>query len=202
MHAVANRIGGVGLASATTVRTCSGAGPDAIAAYYRPQAVSGPAESGGYDATATCPDVPYLLGISFPCNAHITVIFAPESSSLEPWLPDLGWAKPGRIWLAITDVSYWVDPVITVAPGGGSFAIRDDRTFTIELPDGREVPALSNGDARTRTQQPTALVFDLPATFTTGTLVVRPSGRLIVAGKTDHWSKPPPAKRIRLILAH
>lgn len=173
-------------------------GPGAIAGYYRPQNVTFPPSGAGYTGTGTCPDIPYILGASLPCSVRIQLVIITDSASLQPWLPGLGWARRGHTWLLISDVTYLPDAApITIAPGGGSFTLQVRKSFAVRLASGIAIAARPERGAFTATQ-PLLLAFSVPDSFTRGTLLIHPDGRLIVTGKPDHWSKPPPVKRIPL----
>jgi hypothetical protein len=174
-------------------------GPDAIPGYYRPQAVTMPSSGADYTGVGTCPDVPYIMGVTLPCSVRIEFLLETDSASLQPWLPVLGWAKNGRTWLLISDVSYLPDPTpVTIAPGGGKFTPHASKSFSVRLPDGTSAGLVPGTDNDFTSTQPAVLTFDVPADFTKGTLLIHPDGRLIVTGEPDHWSTPPPVKRIPL----
>jgi hypothetical protein len=178
-------------------------GPDAISGYYRPQDVNIPSGDAGYTGVGNCPDVPYIMGVTLPCSVRVEFIFTDFSVSLQPWLPVLGWAKNGRTWLLINNVSYLRDPSpVTIAPGGGSFTLEASKSFTVHLPDGTSVPVVPGTGDFSSTTQPAALAFSVPAGFTQGTLLIHPDGQLIVTGQPDHWTTPPPVERILLTVSH
>jgi hypothetical protein len=173
-------------------------GPDAIAGYYRPQNVTIPPSGGGYTGTGTCPDVPVAFIGSLPCSVRIQLVIITNSASLQPWLPGLGWARRGHTWLLISDVTYLPDAApVTIAPGGGSFTLQVRKSFAVRPAGGTAIAARPESGAFTATQ-PLVLAFSVPDSFTRGRLLIHPDGRLIVTGKPDHWSKPPPVKRIPL----
>lgn len=173
-------------------------GPDAISGYYRPQEVNIPTGDSGYAGVGNCPDVPYIMGVTLPCSVRVQFIFTDFSFSLQPWLPVLGWAKNGRIWLLVNNLSYLPGPSpVTIAPGGGSFTLEASKSFTVRLPDGTSVP-IAPGTGDFSTPQPSALAFSVPADFTRGTLLIHPNGQLIVTGEPDRWTTPPPVMRIPL----
>ena len=87
--------------------------------------------------------------------------------------------------------------MVTIAPGGGAFYLQDSKTFVLHLPDGRHVAALPNTE-KFDVAQYLVLLFDVPASFTSGTLVIRPAGRLIVADRPGHFTGRVPVKRIAL----
>lgn len=174
-------------------------GPDAIAGYYQRQELNISSNDAGYTGTGTCPDVPYILNVTLPCSVRIEFLLDTDSFSLQPWLPALGWARNGRTWLLVTNVTYLPDPApVTIAPGGGSFTPEASKTFTVRLPDGTSTGVMPQTAATFGTSQPAALAFSVPAGFTQGTLLVHPDGKLIVTGEPSHWSTPPPVKRIPL----
>lgn len=178
-------------------------GPDAIGGYSRSQHVT-PSGDAGYTGDGTCPDVlvPYIGAL--PCSVHIDLLIENESFSLQPWLPVLGWAKNGRAWLLIGSVTNLPDaPPITIAPGGGSFTLEATKTFTVRLPDGTSIGLVPQSAAAYGSSSSTdgaSLVFDVPASFTAGTLLIHPDGKLIVTGQPGHWSQPPPVKPVPLTL--
>ena len=174
-------------------------GPDAIPGYYQPHEVDIPSSDAGYTGVGTCPDVPYIQNVTLPCSARIQFLLDTDSFSLQPWLPALGWAQGGRMWLLITNVAYLPDGTpVTIAPGGGSFTPEASKTFTVQLPDGTSIGVMPQTAATFDTTQPAALAFSVPAGFTRGTLLVHPDGKLIVTGEPAHWATPPPLKRIPL----
>lgn len=94
-------------------------------------------------------------------------------------------------------MTYSVQPIITPAPGESSFGLQDSKTFAIHLPDGRRIDAVPHTE-EFEVAQDLVLVFDVPARFTSGTLVIRPAGHLIVASRPGHFTGRVAVKRIPL----
>lgn len=175
-------------------------GDDAVAGYYRPQQVTG-LDKLTYDGAAICPpvSVPYLGDLD--CGAHITLdsTVGVSSASLNPWVPVYGWAAPGRTWLVLSSLLLTVDPVITIAPGGASLTLLDEKSYSMILPGGTTVAAHAAAQDPRFTQE-TAVAFDLPDGFVTGTLAVHPDGNLTVGGRPGHWTTPAPTVQVTLTL--
>ncbi|UGQ11521.1 hypothetical protein LO772_32870 [Yinghuangia sp. ASG 101] len=168
-------------------------GPDAVAGYYPVRTASVPAADAKLTDDAACDaPIPTPTGSFSDCEVISTFEITDGTGSLDPWAPGLGWADDGRAWLVFPKAEYEA----RVAGLGVSYARDADSLLTLTLPDGSVVPGVSTtpGAINLWTRTSTPLVFDVPASFTTGKLTLHPDGRLsrtIDGVPAATWTKAP-----------
>lgn len=162
-------------------------GTDAIEAYYRPQRVSFTPSS--YQGSAASRYRAARL------VATVTVSLGDNGGTLEPWLPDIGWAAKGHLWLYIpkadvqgrvyTDNAREIDDRLLLATLL-TFQYVPDRVamFALTYAGGRSAPLPRPAASALITSQP--LLFEVPESISSGTLVVDPVEHL----KADYATAP------------
>jgi hypothetical protein len=156
-------------------------------------------------------------------SRRLQVAITASAATLEAYVPGLGWAKKGRRWLVL-DLSQvstnGLSQAGATAPLVGFF-LDPAESFHLSW-DGGGTSA--HPDAYLNASAPAAsyiVVFDVPESFRTGTLSLRPEGPMYtytgvstLASYTDvdtapgcggqvvclDWQRRPPAERIRLHL--
>ncbi|MFL6075835.1 MAG: hypothetical protein ACJ73S_20790 [Mycobacteriales bacterium] len=174
-------------------------GPDAVAPYYRNRGVTLAstvyAEDGHTNYHGTRDDT--VVRVDFD-----------TAGSVEPWVPGLGWASAGRGWLVLStskstilslpDDASKLDPLAW----GARFTLDTGRTYTVSYQGGSSAARTYHQDGLVALEN--ALLFDVPDTFTAGTLTIHPAGdlRLYDGGAAKSpplpWSQPPPTRQIAL----
>lgn len=148
-------------------------------------------------------------------------------ASLEPYVPTEGWAKPGRAWLllsgllatSIQDYSY------TDGTFPAAVELQAADSFAVQLPGGRSIRANKQyiSTSIAAGSSGFSVVFDVPDSLRSATLVITPRGPLATDTSTPttlgmdalvphtdcgkqpdvvclSWSPPPPRKTVRLTL--
>jgi hypothetical protein len=169
---------------------------DAIPGYYRPRRLvtssreykaAGVATAGGHAA-----------------DVKISVDFYMANVSVEPWIPGFGWAPGGRAWLEVSGVV--VDTTVVGHDDALDIVVLSARlitefatSFTVTVAGASPVtaePGTAEGlfaSAR--------IVFAVPEPFTTGSLVIHPTGMLRLSKREPIpavWRKGPPAGQLGL----
>lgn len=178
-------------------------GPDAVAGYYPPHSASVPAADAKLTDDAECDaPIPTPTGSFSDCEVITTFEIPDGTGALDPWAPGLGWAENGRAWLVFPEAEYEA----RVAGMSVSYARSADSLLTLTLPDGTVVPGVSTtpGGTNLWARTSTPLVFDVPASFTTGKLTLHPDGRL--TRTTDGvpaatWTKAPQAHTVEVTVS-
>lgn len=178
-------------------------GPDAVAGYYKASTVKG----AGFDYRETAS----LAYQQARLTASANLDFTGATGSLEPYVPGLGWAKDGRIWLQFShltaDASISVDndnalDRLTLARALYiTFSVDRNAAFTLAYPGGTAAPVpvkqdfFSGADA--------VLAFDVPDSFTAGTLTVHPPEQVDThnAPGAVSWPKRFPARQYPVTVA-
>lgn len=179
-------------------------GDDAVPLYYAPrhQDLDLPA----YDAAGVVTTPANGVPVSRPYTVSFTM-GDDVSGDLSPWVPDSGWAQPGRAWLGfggftVDSDGYTFDaaqfqPLLR-------FSLDFATTFTLTMPDGTKVQAQPGTIADVELDSLTSMTtigfngyearFNVPSDFDTGTVSVLPAGNL-VASYTEGdfpaaWTQP------------
>jgi hypothetical protein len=174
---------------------------DVIDGYYRPtkQEVS---------YRENIPLVVTAAGTPYPTELTVAETATGESdiksAMLCPWAPKYGWAREGRAWLIVPH------PVLSTPYTGTTprlvLKIDERSVFAVRLPDGTAVKE-TGGTRQVKTLiGPPAgpeLVFDVPASFTTGTFTMDIAAMSASAEFSDgtypiSWQKPPPPFELQL----
>jgi DNA-binding SARP family transcriptional activator len=175
-------------------------GDDAVAGYYRPHRLAWATAS--YDEKGT---VSYRQA---RLTAEASVSLADASGSLEPWLPGLGWAKPGRVWLQLSHVktdggisvdnSERLDNLTLAYAIGLRYFVDPGTMLSVSFPGGQSKPVPHETGPFSGLDGVT--VFDVPDSFAGGALVVDPPRTvdMLRAPGSVTWSKPLPARQIPL----
>ncbi|MFL6120063.1 hypothetical protein [Actinophytocola sp.] len=139
-------------------------------------------------------------------QTNLTALFFPTESAVEPWTPELGWAKPGRGWLAISYSSIVAPITVPADPRNIAdlAACTDLLNFTWDLARSVAVRTADGEAAPTRVEDVGghgAFVFDVPLSTRTATLLVHPAGTYDAGDGRPHpveWSEPPPTARLAM----
>lgn len=177
---------------------------DAIAGYYRPYSQTmdwkrkipvGASVFDGRDHVDTSLEVWFE-------DASSRFMDGPEPrATLAPYAPGKGWARPGRAWLVL--------PAPRVSDAGRkanvpaptlTLRVRNTQAFHLELPNGTEAKG-GGGQRKIQTalepfDNVDDLIYDVPANFRKGTLVVDLSAASVLIGYSDAelpgvWSPTP-----------
>lgn len=195
-HTAALRITDQGRTQSLDLRTGK-LGPDAIKGYYPETVLTWPNSdySGAGDTTVDGCRRATTLSLSF----------SSDDTAVLPWGPDVGWAQPGHAWLPISYLTIMrpvsVPDYDTIADMPPSCGI--DREFDwdlaasvgVQTPQGEAAPVKvipdSSGSGGT-------LVFDVPDTLTSGTLVVHPAISYEDGGAEHpaNWTTAPSSARL------
>jgi hypothetical protein len=170
-------------------------GADAIPGYYPSVTLSW--QDGDYSE----------LGAASPdgCRrrTRLSLSFSPNESAVLPWGPELGWAKPGRAWLPvsylpmITPITFPdYDSVNEMPPSCATdlnFTWDIARSVGLQTGDGELTPVAGTGADHT-------LVFDVPVSLKSATLLVHPVGTYDGEGQSHPatWSEAPPTGQIAM----
>ncbi|WIV59227.1 hypothetical protein [Amycolatopsis nalaikhensis] len=177
-------------------------GADAIPGYYPKHALTwqrNDYSGSGKTAVGGCRQATTML-----------MTFGLGETAVEPWGPGLGWARPGRGWLPISYISALApvtlpdyDSIKDMPPPCAiTMDFRWDltRSVGVQTPEGEAAPARvfsDNGAGGT-------LVYDVPLSLTTATMVVHPAGAYHDETGHDHpisWTTPPQISRTDLLAA-
>ncbi|WP_344669603.1 hypothetical protein [Catenulispora yoronensis] len=175
-------------------------GSDAVVGYYPPRSLAWPKHSDNADfyvSRATCDDPSTAgTGLKDACGFEVSFSLFGGTIDLQPWLPRLGWAPPGRIWVSTTafiDVDPGLHTLMDV-----TFTLDPAKSFTLTLPDGTVSPGriAEGADHMVHQPQGATLAFDAPDSITGGVVTVQGLGTFTPSGVT--WVKAPEAKQFQL----
>lgn len=116
---------------------------------------------------------------------------------LQPWLNGLGWAPEGKAWLSLGLYPHSSPPSGTSMIGA---SMRAERSFSITPEGGTPITARKgNVDTNSFSTKPKPVVFEVPASFTKGTLTIKPTGNAtLFAGYTTKTFKFSTAEGLKL----
>jgi len=181
-------------------------GKDAIPGYYQPYS-----QEISFDTSL--PAHFTAGGGSYPTTLQVTSRGGTDIAApyvlLAPWTPSGGWAADGRAWLVVPQPVVET-PIVSGVPGL-RYAVTEPEVFKVQLPDGTEI-AETGGTREISTPLGHIsgggddLVFDVPATFVTGTFRMLLASAPAVAMFSDgdypaRFSAPPPPFELAIDLA-
>jgi hypothetical protein len=102
-----------------------------------------------------------------------------DRAERRPWLPGLGYARDGHAWLVVGPQPFDVLP--TLRNTHPALRLDAAATFVLITTDGTETPALPT--ELTLLDTGAAVVFSVPETFRSGTIMIRP-------GAGSRWNLP------------